>query len=312
MGATTTIAWCDHSASPWYGCTEVHTGCDHCYARELAKRNPATLGVWGPDGTRVKSKSFLRNLRQWNRQAADTGRVASVFPSLCDPFEDRPELEPWRREMFQAIDECPNLRFLLLTKRPENVRRMWTWSKVPGHVSQNEGDGWRHDFRPNVWLGYSASDQATLDAGIHHLHNCRDLCPVRFLSLEPLLGEIQLQHDYDGRLVRNHLGQPEGIGWVIIGGESGPHARPMNLAWARSLLDQCQEAGVKAFFKQAGSNPFNGECPSAPFDGSCGHALGWVDGRHYLRLRDPKGGDLSELPEWCHVRQFPEVPHAQA
>lgn len=100
MAEDTKIEWCDHTASPWYGCKEVHA-------------------------VRFKSESFIRNLEKWNRQGEQEGQVHSVFPSLCDPFEDFPGLDACRREMFEAADRLPWIRLLLLTKRPENIRRMW-------------------------------------------------------------------------------------------------------------------------------------------------------------------------------------------
>lgn len=311
MAEVTTISWTDHSASPWYGCAEVHAGCDNCYARELAKRNPATLGVWGPDGTRVKSKSFIRNLQQWNKQAAAEGRIASVFPSLCDPFEDRPELVPWRNEMFRVADECPNIRLLLLTKRPENVRKMWPEKRFDGAGWNGTLAGYWHDrekknYRSNCWLLASISDQPTADAMIPPLLECRDLVSVLGVSAEPLVGPIEFSDVTNRSDAVRQLGKKalDGIRWVIIGGESGPRARPCNLAWARSLLDQCREANVAAYFKQAGARPY--------LDGAVRvNAAHQGSGTHReqtpLKLRDPKGGDLSELPAWCHVRQFPSA-----
>ena len=199
MAENSAIEWTDHTASPWHGCSERtfdgeipdHPGCDHCYARQFSLRNPAVLGVWGEQGVRVKSKSFVKNLRSWQRSAARRGVIESVFPSICDPFEDRPELEPWRREMFQVIDECPNLRLLLLTKRPENIGRMWP-AYFPGGYVPEAGRMNREELRPNVWLGTSISNQATADRMIPELLKCRDLSPVLFLSAEPLLGPIDL------------------------------------------------------------------------------------------------------------------------
>lgn len=95
MGSATTIQWATHTASPWYGCQHAtlpngtpHPGCLHCYAESGAKRSPATLGEWGPGGTRVVSQSFHSACRRWNKQAERSGVLASVFPSLCDPFEE--------------------------------------------------------------------------------------------------------------------------------------------------------------------------------------------------------------------------------
>jgi len=193
-----------------------------------------------------------------------------------------------RRELFALIDATPNLDWLLLTKRPENIRRMtydaWT-EKVPGHVSQNEGDGRIWQPRPNVWLGTSIANQADADQNIPELLKCRKLAPVLFVSAQPLLGPVDLtsvawpdipNHRVDvlrcGYWNRegvsgcgpsaelgaprggftNHSDMPGPIDWVICGGESGPHARPMHPDWARGLRDQCVAAGVPFFFKQWG------------------------------------------------------------
>jgi len=296
MGENTKIEWCDHSASPWHGCAHAtadgifHPGCEHCYAETMSGRNPGTLGVWGNEGTRVKSKSFINNLRKWNREAKAAGKVVSVFPSLCDPFEDRPELVPWREEMFRTIDECQNLRLLLLTKRPQNVRRMWP--SLPC-VQCGSGECERHSplsgHRENVWILASVSDQRTADVLVPDLLKCRELVPVLGLSVEPLLGPIDLGQAWEKHCEFDRSYFPpsnwegtlnecpncddgrcpsgddayccrecggtctvKGIDWVIVGGESGPHARPMHPDWARSIRDQCDAAGVAFFFKQWG------------------------------------------------------------
>src|ERR1019366_7497597 len=106
MATETNISWADHTASPWYGCAHAtfvdadgkeksHVGCLSCYAETMSKRNPGTLGVWGKNGTRVMSASFHKNCLRWNREAERDGVVRSVFPSICDPFEQR-DLVEWR------------------------------------------------------------------------------------------------------------------------------------------------------------------------------------------------------------------------
>lgn len=300
MGENTKIEWADHTASPWHGCSEVHLGCDNCYARELSKRNPATLGVWGDEGTRVKSKSFIRNLRKWDREAREQGRIVSVFPSLCDPFEDRPELEPWRHEMFEAIDQCPSVRLLLLTKRPQNVRGMW-----PGAC------------RPNVHLYYSASDQPSLEAGIDALLACRDLTPVLGLSLEPLVGPVDIFAAWGDAIRREGGNSGQTIDWVIVGGESGPGARPMHPGWVRSIRDQCVAAGVPFFFKQWGewaeAQINTPEEWAAMKDqtwtwldrnGESGFAFGTEDRACMSHVGKAKAGRLLDGREW---NEFPEV-----
>jgi protein gp37 len=290
MGENSKIEWTDHTASPWHGCEKVAVGCDNCYAAQLSLRNPGTLGIWGPDGVRVKSKSFTKNLRLWNSQAEKSGKQVTVFPSLCDPFEDRPELVEWRNEMFSVIDECPWVTLLLLTKRPENVRRMWPACPDCGYTLQDAaeqmdhhlcasrgGQGWH---RKNVWIGTSIATQADADRNIPHLLKCRDLSPVLFVSAEPLLGPVDLMsmpcepaawnmsHGfvdplrgwYSARAGKCGTGcSGPAIDLLIAGGESGPNARPMHPDWARSLRDQCQAAGVPFFMKQMGGvrKPFD-------------------------------------------------------
>lgn len=293
MSDNTAIAWSDHSASPWYGCAHrkfedgsVHPGCEHCYAETMSVRNPGILGIWGEDGTRIKSKSFIRNLRRWNKIGEREGRQYSVFPSICDPFEDRPELVPWRQEMFEVIDECPFVRLLLLTKRPENVKRMWP--RVSGDSVCRGGSSctccclgcdcgcrdvcsvWRRSrvyrrFR-NIWIGTSISDQPTADRMLPELFKLRDLTPVLFASYEPAIGPVDLVENsfwqcrkcktsgmaawQSCRECGQSLGFSPGLDWLLVGGESGPNRRPCEVEWFQSVADQCKEAGVPCFIKQ--------------------------------------------------------------
>lgn len=343
MSEASKIEWVDHTASPWHGCTHgvyddadgnehEHPGCLHCYAEKMAKRNPGVLGVWGRDGTRIMSASFHDNCRRWNAAAEKAGKRASVFPSICDPFEqwDGPvsnakgdllwvnetigsyevddgqegfafrrrwaTMSDLRRDLFTTIDACPWLDFVLLTKRPGNVREMWQPSVASSNPKDNvvakeqcsipacRRAGMSY-YRPNVFLLTSISDQATADALIPQLLECRDLVPVLGLSAEPLLGPVNLTRislrDH-GRLptkASNALGDwvdplagaftnSPTIDWVIVGGESGHGARPMHLDWARSIRDQCQAAGVPFFFKQWGEWAPNDVCanPAASWE----------------------------------------------
>lgn len=208
----------------------------------------------------------------------------------------------WRQEMFAAIDECPHVRLLLLTKRPENICRMWC-----SHVN-TDGLPPSKLHRPNVWLLTSVSDQPTADRMIPELLACRDLAPVLGVSAEPLLGPVDLHlHDLcDDRQ------NSDFIRWIIAGGESGPNARPCNVDWIRAIRDQCAAASVSCFVKQLGAAPVESTTQSAaevlfpggvPAGATCEGVL-YTKRRNWLR--DPKGGDMTEFPKDLQVREFPK------
>ncbi len=254
MGTNTTIAWTDHTFNCWRGCTKVSAGCDNCYAETQSKRNPAVLGVWGDDGVRVPAaEAYWQLPHKWNRQAEREAKRHRVFSlSLGDWLEDRAELIPLRARLLSTISQTPNLDWQLLTKRPEGWRhRLYeVFSHSTDPIAALLASRWLDGNPPaNVWLGVSLEDQATADARIPLL--LQTPAAVRFVSAEPLLGLPSL----DGYLADFELGRgtPWGnLHWVIVGGESGPGARPMHPAWPRALRDQCQQAGVSFFFKQWG------------------------------------------------------------
>lgn len=480
MGETT-IQWAHFSFNPWVGCQRVSPGCTNCYAEAYDRRvgglpkgqrkDPEVAELrWGPKAARVRtSDANWRKPLAWNEAARKAGERHRVFcSSLADVFEDRFELEPWRLQLFDLIRQTPNLDWLLLTKRPENVRRMisdaidrtvttpWDTFAVGGWLQ-----AWS-DGRPpaNVWLGTTVEDQKRTDERIPEL--LKVPAAVRFLSCEPLLERVDLSKwiglyplnatNRDGRSVvrsgasglaegasgrlglagrakkeeqerqshhtcgdsvsnrrgrgtrlpdsegdggwsaddnsgasaglegfdrphsegaddqpqeRGEVGQPpeqSGIGhvrgagetrsgdsegrstrpeWreelhgqahergregdpsqtivrrepevsreglrgqrpddlqdrqrpaldlVIIGGESGPGARPFHLDWARDLVDQCRHAGAAPFVKQLGSLPVANEND---------------DRRAIFKIRDSAGGDPNEWPEDLRVREFP-------
>ncbi len=217
--------------------------------------------------------------------------------SLADVFEDREELEPWRYDLYRLIEATPSLDWLLLTKRPENLREMLGW------------------FGPalpeNIWLGTSVENMNVIER-VGPLAEAPAV--VRFLSCEPLLGPIDLgctcwmsdntiPGKYGMNFCRNcrKLCLRTHINWVIVGGESGHGARPCEVAWVRSIARQCRDSGIKCFVKQLGAKPV------------------WptVEGRYQIDvddfrdgperdvLRDSKGGDWDEWPEDLRVREFP-------
>ena len=311
MAENSKIEWTHHTFNPWRGCEKVSPGCSHCYAETLSLRNPKTLGVWGRGGTRViAAESYWRLPLKWDRDAAAAGERRRVFcASLADVFEGRPELARPRARLWNLIEVTPHLDWLLLTKRPENFHAMLPWLNG------------RRDVQPNVWLGVSVEDQRRADERIPLL--LRTPARVRFLSCEPLLGPVDLAATGWWRCRGcGGVGTPEnevgmgrcggcgreleardevGVDWVIVGGESGPGARPMRAEWARSLVRQCRDAGVACFVKQLGAGPV-----ADPPAESGRHLRGDL-GVRVLRLRDRKGGDPAEWPEDLRVRQFPEV-----
>ena len=242
MAETTGIQWTDHTANFWWGCMKVSPGCAHCYAETWSKRYGRD--IWGPAATtaRWRTKGPWRDILRWDARAAADGVRRRVFAqSMSDFFEEHPQLDEWRAEACEILAGLKHLDVQLLTKRPENVQRM-----VPA--------AWLAEWPRHIWIGTSVENQELADRRIPLLMDIP--AAVRFLSCEPLLGPIDLGlfgtvpgcTDNGGCY---HLAADR-IHWVIVGGESGHKARPMHPDWARSLRDQCQEAGVPFHFKQWG------------------------------------------------------------
>lgn len=220
MAENSKIEWTDHTFNPWIGCQKVSPGCDHCYAESLAKRYGWV--EWGPHGDRKRtSAANWRKPRQWAKAARGAERRPRVFcASLADVFDNQAPQE-WRDDLFSLIWETPELDWLLLTKRPENIDRMlplgcWPWS--------------------NVWLGTTCEDQTAYDRRWPILRQIP--AAVHFISYEPAIGTLRLH---------NGPQQPD---WLICGGESGPCARMMDPNWAAAIKDDCERAGVFFFMKQ--------------------------------------------------------------
>lgn len=164
--------------------------------------------------------------------------------------------------------------------------------------------------RDNVWLIYSASDQQSLETGLSHLLKCRDLVPVLGLSLEPLIGPIDLNACWHGGFPCPGSGSyVAGPHWVIVGGESGPNARPCALEWIDDIRRQCAAANTPCFVKQMGSNPVTENANVWDFD-YLGKRIGAAWGRSAagckINFDDSKGADPSEWPEEFRVQQFPK------
>lgn len=254
MTENSKIEWCDATFNPWIGCTKVSAGCANCYAESFARRYGKA--EWGPTARRVKtSAAYWRKPLGWNRKAEREGkRVKVLCASLADVFEDKPQVAPWRDELFHLIYATPHLDWLLLTKRPENIEEALLSIKF----ADKRPNAWyllEEGYLNNVWFGTSVENQKMAEKRIPALASIPSR--MRFLSCEPLLGpldltpwlgELEWRETSPGVRVR----QGPLVDWVIVGGESGPQARPMHEDWARSLSDQCTAAGIPFFFKQWG------------------------------------------------------------
>lgn len=248
MAENSNIEWTDHTFNPFIGCTKVSPACDNCYAEAWDARGlQGRESRWGPhaDRTRTSAANWRKPLA-WNRAAAAAGKRARVFcASLADVFDNHRSIKmEWRSDLWNLISATPHLDWLLLTKRPQNIARF---------LPDNWGDGWA-----NVWLGTTVENQEEADRRVPVLLGIP--ARVRFLSCEPLLGQIGLRprDDFSDRGHGRAWLRPDGVSWVIAGGESGPGARLMNPEWARSLRDQCADAGVAFHFKQWGEHDHYG------------------------------------------------------
>lgn len=223
MGNETAIAWANSTFNPWVGCTKVGPGCDHCYA-ERAMDQRRHFVKWGAGQPRRRtSAANWKQPARWDRKAAAAGTRSRVFcSSLADVFDNEVE-DAWRSDLWEIVERTPNLDWLLLTKRIGNVPKM-----LPAGIAR----------LANVWLGITVVNQDEADRDIPKLLNVRVQGP-RWLSMEPLLGPIRFPPVTIA-----------GINWTVVGGESGPHARPMLDTWALDLRHQCKAAAVPFFFKQ--------------------------------------------------------------
>jgi protein gp37 len=245
------IEWTDHTFNPWIGCTRVSPGCDHCYA---AVSTPARAMhvTWGASEPRHRTaRSTWNDPVKWNARHetffAEHGRRQRVFcASLADVFDNA--VDPaWRRDLFDLIEQTPNLDWLLLTKRIGNVISMTSPTAQ-----------YRFDLEclevprlpENVWLGATIVNQEEADRDIPKLLAVP--ARVRFLSMEPLLGPVNFEGMFASGDYRDGTNALEALDWVIVGGESGSDARPMHPDWASDIRDQCVAAGTKFLFKQWG------------------------------------------------------------
>jgi len=218
MSENSTIEWTESTWNPVTGCTKISPGCAHCYAESFAERFRGVVGHPYEQGF---------DLRLWPERLElplKWSRPRMIFVnSMSDLFhEDVPD--EFIRSVFETMVKANHHTFQVLTKRPERAARLGVTLPWP----------------ENVWMGTSVENQR-FASRIDHVRLTG--AKVKFLSCEPLLGPLSLEL--------------QDISWVIVGGESGPGARPMRADWARAIRTQCLAAGVAFFFKQWGA--FDGE-----------------------------------------------------
>lgn len=196
----------------------------------------------------------------------------SVFcASMADVFDiEVPQL--WRDKLWLLINQTPNLDWQILTKRIGNVKRMFPRD-------------WNKSLPNNVWLGISIVNQEEANRDIPKLLKFNG---VRWLSIEPQLAYVYLTQEWLDCQGESEFDILPTVNWVVVGGESGPKARPFKLEWARSLMKDCRTWNTPFFMKQAGSNPFLGEKSQRGF---------MLDTRH--------GANPDEWPKDLRVREFP-------
>ena len=210
MGENSKIEWTDHTFNPWIGCQHVSPGCDHCYAETMMDHRYHRV-EWGPHGKRVRtSEANWRKPLQWAKDARNEGIRARVFcASLADVFDNKAD-PTWRVDLFNLIAKTPELDWLLLTKRPENCKKM---------LPADWGDGYA-----NVWLGTTTENQKYYD---HRWPILSEIpAKVHFISYEPALGPLQV----------TEISARDYPDWVICGGETGTGARYMKPKWALPII----------------------------------------------------------------------------
>ena len=307
MSDNSHIEWTDASWNPiratrhdqdiWYPsgwhCERVSPGCQHCYAETI---NEKRFGTGLPYTRKSRDLVNIELDEKALTQPLHWRRPRKVFVcSMTDLFGEWVPDEVIDR-VFAVMALSPQHTFQLLTKRPQRMRE-YVVSARPrveaesGVGNLQPGDLEAHLTWPlaNCWLGVSAEDQAAADKRIPEL--LATPAAVRFISAEPLLGSV----DVSLWLYRNNLIDRDGLDWVIVGGESGPGARPCDIGWIRSIVGQCQAAGTACFVKQVGAKPVGKWQPAA------GKIL------TPERLPDRKGGNPDEWPEDLRVREFPAV-----
>ena len=320
-------------------CTRISPGCTHCYASSINKRFGNGLEYTVPNLDKVEFFIDEKILEEPLRRK----KPATIFVGdMFDLFHEAIDYE-LQDQVFAVAAVCKQHTFQFLTKRAARMLEYFSnlqnddkdlhrWADYACEITDSPcASGLIEDLDwpvPNIWLGTSVESQKYADERIPLL--LQTPAAVRFLSVEPMLEAITLDecahyvlngdesnpgvinafnakcyHPHTVKFAPEAEGNANGISWVICGGESGPGARPFNLAWAESLLEQCRAAGVPFFMKQVGSAPL---IPKAMELNARGEFLTETTcGDPAKLLVNSKGGDPSEWPEHLRVRQFPRA-----
>lgn len=308
---TTKIEWTDETWNWMVGCSRISAGCKNCYAATAAK------------SARLQQFPQYQKVEQWNGAVEFVEsqllkplawkKPKKLFPCSMSDFFHENALDEWRDKAFAVMELAEEHTFQVLTKRSRNMLNYFRGNpekrilrnaiRIAKDYPARQTQITKGLPFPNVWLGVTLEDQEALSSRIQDL--LETPAAVRFLSVEPMLGRIDLDFENiivsfiedlmsAGRWDEKLYGMYEDLQinqllhWVVCGGESGPKARPFHLEWAMDLAQQCKDEGVAFFFKQTGSNPF--------YKGELLKVTG-------------KGGNLDELPDECKevlVREFPD------
>ena len=307
--AETSIEWTDKSYNPIVGCTRKSEGCRNCWSERFLARFGKIKGHkmegisrFTEDGPRWSGE--VRFVEEALNEPLKWRKPSKIFVcSTSDLFHENVKDE-WIDNIFTVMAVARQHTFQVLTKRPErmleylSVKRLETiyglWHAYSGAPA--EADAWP---LPNVWLGVSVEDQKTADERIPLL--LKTPAAVRWISAEPLLGPITPRglvkgwcptHDFESGFCHGPCPDDRRLDWVVVGGESGPGSRAMDVRWARDIVRQCKAEGTAVFVKQLGAKPFQ----SPDHGGRTGY---------FLSLKDRKGGDMAEWPEDLCVREYP-------
>jgi protein gp37 len=332
----TTIEWSEHTWNPTGGCFKVSPGCKNCYAIRVARRlggNPNNDVRAHYDGLTVIQGGQMN----WSGEVTLNERVlleplkrkqpTTYFISLSDLFYDKRHITHIHK-VLAVISQSPQHTFQVLTKYADRMQQIMSNPDIEDRVDEEGVDlGWCHANAagrfplPNLHLGVSVENQQYADERTPLL--LKTPAAVRFVSYEPALGPVDFEriandglaegqryiHALKGYTWETHgtdyydtCGIGAQVDWIIVGGESGPGARPFDIEWARNTIAQCKAAGVPVFCKQMGAKPIDSKdgilyCANEPHAQKC----------NAVTLKDKKGGDMAEWPEDLRVRELPQV-----